>query len=153
MDTSEFRRAITNGLGRATLWVRDNPWRPHEEAITNVCLHNTAYDAQCEGSRAEYAYEIVLRTDSLDHFSEIAATGLMASQEFFDTSHLFSLNRLFAQAGFARSRDALYEKFRKGDAEERSIGALLPQKNSHVRVTSPWVDRIRSRICWYVKLR
>ncbi|MGC8540799.1 MAG: hypothetical protein ACP5QA_09245 [Phycisphaerae bacterium] len=123
MDSSEFRRVITNGLGRAALWVRNNSWRPHEEAIKHVCLHNTAYDAQCEGSRAEYIYEIVRRTDSLDHFSEIAVTGLMASREFWDTSHLFRLNRLFAQAGFARSRDALYEKFEKGDAEERSIGA------------------------------
>jgi len=123
MEISDFRRAIINGLGRAVLWVRDHPWQPHQDAIQHVCLHNTAYDAQCEGSRAEYVHEIVRLTNDSDRFAEIAASGLMEAQEYWDTCHLFHLNRLFAQGGHAGSRDALYKKFEQDDAAERFIGA------------------------------
>ncbi|MGD0138458.1 MAG: hypothetical protein ABSD28_06240 [Tepidisphaeraceae bacterium] len=123
MEVSDFRRAITNGLGRAVLWVRDHPWPPHEDAIQHVCLHNTAYDAQCEGSRAEYVNDIVRLTGEPARFVKTAARGLMEAQEYWTTCHLFHLNRLFAQAGHAGARDALYEKFKRDDAAERFIGA------------------------------
>ena len=70
MDNEAFTRAIDNGLGRAILWLRQHPWRPYEEAITHVCLHTTAFDPQCEGSRAEYVHEIIGLTDAAQHFAE-----------------------------------------------------------------------------------
>lgn len=123
MQSNDFRRVITNGLGRAILWLQQNPWRPHEEAIRHVCLHNTAYDAQCEGTRAEYVYQIVSLTDDQAHFANIAARGLLEARECRDTWHLFHLNRLFAQGGHSSARDAMYEKLTRNDGAEPFIGA------------------------------
>jgi len=123
MEVSDFRRAIINGLGRAVLWVRDHPWEPHTDAIQHVCLHNTAYDAQCEGSRAQYVYEIVRLTNNPARFAEIAAKALIEAREYWDIYQLFHLNRLFAQAGHAGARDALYDKFKQNDGVEHFVGA------------------------------
>ena len=123
MQSSDFRRVITNGLGRANLWLQQNPWQPHEDSIRHVCLHNTAYDAQCEGSRADYVFQIVNLTDDRAHFANIATLGLLEVREYWDTWHLFHLNRLFAQSGHANARDAIYEKFKRNDAAEPFIGA------------------------------
>ncbi len=124
MDADRFRLAITNGLGRPILWLRDNPWQPHADAIENVCRHNTAYDPQCEGSRAAYVHEIVALTDAPQHFADLTAAALMGQQEtYWDTDHLFRLARLFAEGGHAASRTAIYQKFTRHDAQEPFIGA------------------------------
>ncbi len=123
MDIEAFTHAINNGLGRAVLWLRHHPWRPYEAAITHVCLHNTAYDAQCEGSRAEYVYDIIRLTDSPETFAEITAKGLLASKDYWDTYHLYHLARLLAQGGDTAARDAVYAKFRQDDAQEHFIGS------------------------------
>lgn len=123
MESGDFRRVLTNGLGRAVLWLQDHSWQPHEDAIRQVCLHNTAYDAQCEGSRAAYVYEIVKLTGDTGHFAKISACGLLEAREYWDVDHLFSLNQLFAKAGNENARQALYEKFRQDDATEHFVGA------------------------------
>jgi hypothetical protein len=123
MDSEGFRNAINNGLGRAILWLREHSWTPYAAAIENVVLHNTAYDPQCEGSRAEYAYEIVSLTDNLQQFIDIAIKGLLEARNCWDTDHLFRLVRLFADAGRTEARDALYEKFIRDDAMEHFWGA------------------------------
>ena len=33
MADENFQKWITNGLGRAILWLRDHPWQPHADAI------------------------------------------------------------------------------------------------------------------------
>jgi hypothetical protein len=123
MKSDDFRRAVTNGLGRAVLWLREHPWQPHVDAIEHVCLHNTAYDPQCEGSRAEYVYEIIALTKYSDHFAEVAANGLLRIKEYWDADHLFRLNRLLAQAGHSIARKAMYEKFEQNDVAEHFVGA------------------------------
>jgi hypothetical protein len=123
MDVEAFRHAITVGLGRAVLCLREHPWRPHADAIEHVCRHNTAYDPQCEGSRAEYIHEIVVLTDDTRHFAGVAAEGLLDATEHWDAYHLFHLTRLFARDGHAAARAALYEKFERSDGEYPFVGA------------------------------
>lgn len=123
VDEQAFHHAITNGLGRAILWLRANPWRPHADAIAEVCLHNTAYDPQCEGSRAEYVHEIVALTDARERFAETAVACLLGGPEsYWDTEHLFHLCRLFAQDGYAPARTALYERFGRSHPEDPFLG-------------------------------
>ena len=123
MDNEAFTRAIDNGLGRAILWLRQHPWRPYEEAITHVCLHTTAFDPQCEGSRAEYVHEIIGLTDAPQVFAERSIEALLASKDYWDTDHLYNLARRFAQDGNTAARDAIYAKFKQNHAPERFPGA------------------------------
>ena len=123
MNVDQFRKAINLGLGRVILYLRNHLWKPHAQAIEHVCLHNTAYDPQCEGSRAEYVYEIVRLTYNPQHFADIVVAGLLQSHAHWDTDHLFDLAGLFAKNGFTGVREAMYEKFRQDNAAERFIGA------------------------------
>ena len=123
MDIEAFTNAINNGLGRVHLWLKEHPWQPYAEAIRHVCLHNTAYDRQCERSRAEYVYEIIRLTNAPEYFAEIITMGLLASKDFGDTCHLYHLARLLAQDGNAAAREAMYAKFKQDDAEDHFVGA------------------------------
>ena len=123
VDTERYRVAITNGLGRAVLVLNEESWLPHEAAIVHACLHNTAYDPQCEGDRADYMYEVIGRTGAQEHFAGIISDGLLAVKKFWDADHLFELTGRFASDSNGRARDALYEKFRRDDVEEHFVGA------------------------------
>ncbi|HUO10203.1 MAG TPA: hypothetical protein VM008_17990 [Phycisphaerae bacterium] len=117
MTSEEFRKAINQGLGRAVLHIRSHSWEPYAEAIENVCLHNTAYDPQCEGSRADYVYEIVRLTGEPERFAKIVAEGLLNAREYSEVEHLFDMAALFAKEGYGGAREAMLKKF--GWDEER----------------------------------
>jgi hypothetical protein len=117
MTSEEFRQAINNGLGRTVLHIRTHSWKPYAEAIEYVCLHNTAYDPQCEGSRAEYVYEIVRLTGEPERFAKIVAEGLLNALEYWEVAHLFDMAALFAKDGYGGVREAMLKKF--GWDEER----------------------------------
>ena len=123
MEMDSFRQAINIGLGRAILHLRNPSWKPYAQLIEHVCLHNTAYDAQCEGSRARYVYEIITLTDDPQHFSALVSAGLLEAREHWDTVQLFDLAALFAKAGDPRARETMFEKFRRQDSQERFTGA------------------------------
>lgn len=125
MDVAEFHRSITNGIGRPVLWLRENSWKPHAESIENVCRHNTAYDPQCEGSRAEYVHEVISLTDDPRHFAHIAVDALLSAKVDWDLHHLYHLVRLLAQHGHETARSALYEKFEATGAPFVGAGDLV----------------------------
>lgn len=124
MTIESFQRAIINGLGRAVLWSKQRSPSVSHEAIEHACLHNTAYDPQCEGSRAQYVHDIISPTDSVQHFADVVVTGLLGVQEsIWDTEHLFELATLFALEGHSAAREAIYEKFRRDEAKVPFSGA------------------------------
>ena len=121
MDIEEFRRVAVLGLGRTILWLRKNPWQPHAETIAYICSHNTAFDAQCEGSRAPYAYDLVACTDDRDYFVKVTVAALTASKDYWNTHQLFDL-ATFALDGNPAAAQPSTINFR-ADAEEPVIGA------------------------------
>ena len=122
MERDAFARCIKYGLGRPILWLKNHPWQPYEDAIVQVCLHDTAYDNQCEDRRADYVFDVIKATGAVSHFGDIVVKGLMASKDPWDTNHLFGLARLLAQNGYAAAKDAMYAKFKLDDAEVRFAG-------------------------------
>lgn len=114
-DVVGFRKAAGHGLGRAHQWLRQFDAAPFIEAVEHLCLHNTAYDPQCEGSRADYVYELIQLTGNPDHFAEVTVQGVLESGEHWNLYHLFHLARLFAQDGHIHARDAIYDRFVRND--------------------------------------
>jgi hypothetical protein len=55
MEVRELERLLHIGPGRAILFAQANNLTPYHDLILHACLHNTAYDPQCEGSRAWFS--------------------------------------------------------------------------------------------------
>ena len=60
MTKKEFKRAMQCGLGRCIqeLQTTREPEK-YKDAVLWACTHESAYDAQCEGARSHYLYEMV----------------------------------------------------------------------------------------------
>ena len=57
-DISQFRKDFLNGLGSALVTLHScTDTTPLYPAILYGCLHNTTYDAQCEGDRGWYLHQ------------------------------------------------------------------------------------------------
>ena len=57
LTPTEFKRALEQGLGRAILCLQQHDPAPYKEIVLEACLHDTRFDAQCEGSRVPYLLE------------------------------------------------------------------------------------------------
>ena len=51
----DFERWVRIGLGRALQWIDSNGDEAYREFLSEICVVETAYDQQIEGSRAAYA--------------------------------------------------------------------------------------------------
>lgn len=116
MDPAEFERLLHNGRGRAILYLRDHDATPHREAILYACLHDTVFDAQVNGSNAEYLYEVISLTNEADFYRDALLQGLRSPEEAYDFGHMCDLLRCFAQQGDQKARQALYDAFAQNEA-------------------------------------
>lgn len=110
----QFGEAIQKGLGRAFIQVRDSGAEGLEEYILNACLHNLAYDAQCEGSRAEWLLALADLTGEPEFYKErilAALPDVTEEKEFWDADQLVELAAILARRGSDRARQAIYDKF------------------------------------------
>lgn len=71
MDEKEFIEYLKCGLGRAVTFLRaaDSVEREkYRAAVLDCCTHNYSYDAQCEGTRPVYKYELATCFDDPEYF-------------------------------------------------------------------------------------
>jgi hypothetical protein len=123
MDPAEFKRVLDLGLGRAVLYLREHVATSYHAAIAHACGHNTAYDAQVEGSRAEYLFDVLQATGKPDEYLDEILAALAAVTKHWDADQLFDTALRFAQSDHARARDAMYEKFFRNEVDEPFTGA------------------------------
>jgi len=112
MDTIEYQRAITLGLGRAVLSLEQHDSNPYREIILDACLQNRAHDAQVEGSRAKYMLEIIHKSGDLTFFADAILRSLRDKEDDWNTPQRFEMARLLAQDGYPGIREAMYLAFR-----------------------------------------
>ncbi|WP_293902895.1 hypothetical protein [Phenylobacterium sp.] len=95
----DFTAALAKGSGRSVLIMRQaaNP-RSFEDAVVHACLHDLAYDPQCEHERSEYLARLIVETgDETGLFGRLVAQ--IKDQEV-DAPLLFTvLARLAAKNG------------------------------------------------------
>lgn len=125
MYVKEFKAQINRGLGSALLFIKENPSKAKRyfNAILYACTHNTAYDPQCEDSRAQYLYEIVQLTPFKDELEDKILESFIKAEKYWDIKQLFGLAKLIAN-GKSSVREVMYEKFKNYNSNENQfIGA------------------------------
>jgi hypothetical protein len=124
MEISEFQRLLEIGLGRAVIYARDHDVTPYRDAILNACLHNLAYDRQCEGNRAEFMYDIIQFSSEKEFYRKKILTALAGAWEDWDPQ-VFDLARLFAQDGDVEAHKIIYDTFTKNCQQDHANGVAL----------------------------
>lgn len=132
MQIEEFQRILHCGLGRVIVYLQEHAATPYQESILDACLHNTVYDPQAEGNKAQYLYEIIQLTHKESFYREAIlkamATVPPPTPEFsddidWDVSQFFALGLIFAQQGDAEARQAMYQLFLKRASRFCEFGA------------------------------
>lgn len=112
LTPAEFIEAATIGLGRAILFVRQTGVVPDEDIVRHVLLHNTAYDAQIEGTRSWYAFQLISATGRRDDYLDQLKDEInrWPPGENWDEYHQLSIAAFFAEAGNAVVRQLIHER-------------------------------------------
>lgn len=110
LDVAEFKRILDIGLGRAVIYLQNHDATPYRDAILNACLHNTAYDRQVEGTRAEYMLDVVRLTGETEYYREHVLNALSTHEyEDWDVQQQIMFATILAGEGDERARQAVYD--------------------------------------------
>jgi len=126
MEVSEFQRIVNNGMGRTILYLQQSDSAPYREAILNACLHNAAYDAQVEGSRAQYMVDVIHLTHELDFYRNAILNALsLPNTDDWDVRHLLDQASIFAKAGDEHARQIVYDTVLNPQASDPDFDILV----------------------------
>lgn len=112
--SQSFKQAIKNGTGEAIFILLNNPIVNLDELILEACTHNLAYDPQCEGTRADYLFEILSLASNKEILEDAIINNLLEPHEDDrDTELLFDLGKTLALNGHQKAKKALYQRYAK----------------------------------------
>ncbi len=117
MTVKEFDKYIRMGLGRCfTELSTSDRKEKYRAAVLRACLHNYSYDAQSEGSRAEYIYSLAAQYGDDGYFVAPVVSAFMRKScrdgwDFWDFVHYCRLLFEFAKRGSVAAKTALCEKY------------------------------------------
>lgn len=130
MKKSEFRQLLENGYGSALIFLK-NCEDPMEYArqIEYCCTHNTCFDMQCEGDRADYLFRAICLTGQESYFLESIMHRLENERNLDDweCQQMISILVLYRRKGYpvaAEFLDRLFERKLK----ELSTGKQHPNR-------------------------
>ncbi len=108
----KFRSSIRRGTGEAYLLAKEHPEIDFSSDIIKASLKNFAYDGQCEGSRAEYLWPIILLSRQQEKIRDAILKGLAAEKDdTWSLVQLFELAKLYSLEGDAQAKQAIYNRF------------------------------------------
>ncbi len=115
-STSEIKRQFFNslkcGTGEAYLLMKRYPKIDFSNHIIKGVLKNYAYDGQCEGSSAQYIYELISLSKQQDKIRKAVLHGLAnEKKDTWNLTHLLELAKFYAERGDAEMKDAIYSRF------------------------------------------
>jgi hypothetical protein len=110
----KFKSAIRRGTGEAHLILKDNPKLDFSNEIIKAALINYAYDAQCEGSRGRYIFELIELSNKMEKIRKAILEGLAIERaDTWALVQLFDLAAQFAKQDDKEARKAIYKRFYK----------------------------------------
>lgn len=122
MTKKQFKVALLRGQGRCILAVQENP-KKYYDLVLWACSHEVAFDAQCEGTRAWFVYQLIdcypkkraFLEAIINSFEEIKGT------DIWKMLYLSELLSFCAEDGSKRAQRALWDKY------ERIYSAIVPE--------------------------
>ncbi len=114
MNQREFKNNMLRGLGRCVQAVQKEP-ESYRDAVLWGCTHNIAFDAQCEGTKAVYLYNMISCYPDKEPFVQAIAQSLVAAspKEYWKNSQQVQLLLFFAQDGDLTARQALQDTYHR----------------------------------------
>ncbi len=107
---SDFERWVRIGLGRALQWVDKHGDEAQREFLARICLVETAYDQQIEGSRAAYVHELLTRTPAPEYYRKQVLDALRGVEDdSLDDRFLVAMGWQYAASGDEAFRAPLHD--------------------------------------------
>jgi hypothetical protein len=107
LTKEQFTDAISKGLGRAMSHIKRYGLDDVADIVLDACLHNKAYDAQCEDSRADWLYAMFNNSPQYNNFREAILSALKNENDWYETAQLCELAKEMALDGNEHARIAL----------------------------------------------
>ena len=115
MNKKDFKVCMQQGRGQCHLVLKgEKDIAKYKDIILWGCLHNLAYDPQCEhGTRAEYIYNLTKYFNDEDYFlfPIIKAFESLPQHRDWLFEHFSAQLSLFAKNGNEHAKEALQEKY------------------------------------------
>jgi hypothetical protein len=124
IQAADFEDAFHKGLGRAWLYLESSQDREKvvRAALEQGCVEVFSYDPQCEGSRSEWIYKLLLLTSNAEHYEEYILEHLSKIEETRALDQALDLLSYFWRDGSERAKSALYSWFEKSEDNEAWLG-------------------------------
>lgn len=118
LSSEEFARALRQGRGAAPMHVKAHGLAGAENILLAACIEEQAYDAQCEGHRAEWLYAMFKAAPQYEFFQRQLIAALRNPPEDCSLEQLCELVALMAGDGDAAAGDALRTFYWSQDSSE-----------------------------------
>lgn len=112
MTRKEFQYAVERGLGRCIIAARRDPAR-YRDIVVHACRRCPSFDAQCEGTRAWYMYQLISCYDDRDLFAQLISQKLLTHRSTggWNVQYYAELLCFFVDDGSEVARAALWKKY------------------------------------------
>ena len=108
---SEFFNSIICGTGRAFTILKENLNIDFSDLIINAAIYNYAYDAQCEGSRANYIFQFIKKSKQKDKIIKTVLKKLTTKKDNgYGLTQTVDLAILFYKSGYENARTAILKR-------------------------------------------
>ncbi len=112
LDRERFRAALASGQGRALLHARRYGIDDRLDDVVDACLHNRAYDPQCEGERATWMVWLAELAGAMEPVAEPCLARVneppTGKNRHWHVAQRCRLMLLLARRGYRTARDHLY---------------------------------------------
>jgi hypothetical protein len=112
MNLRTFKHQLRRGVGSAILAIEQAEDRAqYRDAVLWCCLHDSAYDGQCEGTKGAYLYAAIVALGAKDAFLKPLSEKYLTRCEGGLFSQLGDILYGYAKDGSALAKAALYRKY------------------------------------------
>jgi hypothetical protein len=122
MNLQQFRESLHLGLGRALIYARDHNMREYRDVILDACLHCYSHDAQIEGTRADYMYELVELLPDRTYYCNTVLNSLATAGDDRDAVQRFRFAACMSMDGDEHAKRAMRHSYNPGPRYGESIG-------------------------------
>lgn len=133
LTKKEFKRAMCCGLGRVILELkRTNNKEKYKDIVLWACSKDIAYDAQSEGTRARYVYEMICCFEDKQQFKDVIIKKFLKCKDiisnYWDYNHYCELLGYFYDDGDEISGSILLDKYNE------SLQKLLNKRKTNSNI-------------------